>query len=218
MKAEGKFRKKKRSSVSKSKKEKNKAPSLMEMCQAMLKKGVTKTTATVGGGGDAATVAVAASIESAPFTPSAIKNDEAEEPPPTPTPKHSPSQWTIGLQPPVNDPMETTAEEATVDHTVVDAVKEEEIIAWKDFFAAHGTNDLKGKHVIQDAMPFNIDTFYRKRDKHSGRDGVSLLMARRDDDHGTQEAIAVFFDRSKFTEEDAADWWMHNKVRFPYHQ
>ena len=137
---------------------------------------------------------------------------------PTPTPKHRPSQWTIGLQPPVNDPMETTAEEATVDHTVVDAVKEEEIIAWKDFFAAHGTNDLKGKHVIQDAMPFNIDTFYRKRDKHSGRDGVSLLMARRDDDHGTQEAIAVFFDRSKFTEEDAADWWMHNKVRFPYHQ
>ena len=35
---------------------------------------------------------------------------------------------------------------------------------------------------------------------------VSLLMARRDDDHGTQEAIAVFFDRTKFTEEQAAAW------------
>ena len=51
-------------------------------------------------------------------------------------------------------------------------------------------------------MPFNIDTFYRKRDKNAGRDGISLLMARKEDDHAAEEAIAVFFDRTKFTEEE----------------
>lgn len=83
------------------------------------------------------------------------------------------------------------------------------------FFAKYGTTDRKGKHVIQDAMPFNIDTFFRKRDKNAGRDGVSLLMARREDNHGSLEAIAVFFDRSKFTEQQAADWWRDNRIRFP---
>lgn len=83
------------------------------------------------------------------------------------------------------------------------------------FFAKFGTTDRKGKHVIQDAMPFNIDTFFRKRDKNAGADGVSLLMARREDDHGTLEAIAVFFDRTKFTEQQAADWWRDNRIRFP---
>ena len=220
MKAEGKlkFKKKKGKKTKSSKSTKassgsSGAPSLLDMCNAMLKK--KPIVAAI----DASTL-----IDSVPST-----STTTDEPPPTPTPQHSPSQSRIGLQPPQpNQVMATTTEEETmsiaiekeINEIVQDKAKKEEEemeepFSSKGFFSDFGSNDIKGKHVIQDAMPFNIDTFYRRRDKHSGRDGVSLLMARKDDDHGTQEAIAVFFARDKFTEEDACEWWMMNKIRFP---
>ena len=36
----------------------------------------------------------------------------------------------------------------------------------------------------------------------------------RHEDTAKEEPIAVFFDRSKFTEEEASQWWDQNNFRF----
>jgi hypothetical protein len=217
LKAEGKLKIKKK--VKKINKKDNKNPcgtggsSLLDICQQMLKK-----------------------------KPAATPVENSAEPPPTPTANHATTP-SFGFQPPATVTAvsestvtpEPTNKEPVVEPAVTEPVvtkpavtkpavtepAEEEPVKKETsdgFFDKFGTNDLKGKHVIQDSMPFNIDTFFRKRDKHAGCDGVSLLMARKDDNHGTQEAIAVFFDRSKFTEEEAFQWWLSNRVRFPYYE
>ena len=229
LKADGKLTRKKKKRSKKEEKKSGGGSSLLDMCQAMLK----KKTAT-----DIANKKAMSETTQATTAADLIGQDE---PPPTPTPNHVDAS--IGLQPPVASPFtaraqallkqgetsnveetaaaatttaSTTTEPATTTNEVTSLPKE--VFSSEGFFDKFGTNNLKGKHVIQDSMPFNIDTFFRKRDKHSGRDGVSLLMARKDDDHGTQEAIAVFFDRTKFTEEEAAEWWLHNRIRFPYRE
>jgi len=213
MKAEGKLKNKKKKTSRKDGKKNGAggggggASSLLEMCNALLtKKSVTSKSADT-------LIPAANEKELLPLSTGA-------EPPPTPTSNHTPHQSLGGLQPPVVMAPSLSQEEVKKE----EEKKEEEevktlpkdVFTSEGFFDNFGSNDLKGKHVIQDAMPFNIDTFYRKRDKNSGRDGISLLMARKEDDHAAEEAIAVFFDRTKFTEEDAAEWWLHNRIRFPY--
>ena len=81
------------------------------------------------------------------------------------------------------------------------------------FFDEAGSNKLKGKYIVQSPTKFAFDSFYRKRDKGTIKPGVSLLMARHEDT-AKEEPIAVFFDRSKFTEEEASQWWDQNNFRF----
>ena len=83
------------------------------------------------------------------------------------------------------------------------------------FFDETGSNDLKGKFVVQSPTKFAFDSFYRKRDKGTIQKGVSLLMARHEDT-SKEEAVAIYFDRSKFSEEQAAQWWETNSFRFSH--
>ena len=82
-----------------------------------------------------------------------------------------------------------------------------------NFFDEAGSNKHKGKFLVQSPNKFAFDSFYRKRDKGTIKPGVSLLMARHEDT-AKEEPIAVFFDRSKFTEEEASQWWDQNNFRF----
>jgi hypothetical protein len=82
-----------------------------------------------------------------------------------------------------------------------------------NFFDEAGSNKHKGKFIVQSPSKFAFDSFYRKRDKGTIKPGVSLLMARHEDT-AKEEPIAVFFDRSKFTEEEASQWWDQNNFRF----
>jgi hypothetical protein len=72
----------------------------------------------------------------------------------------------------------------------------------------------RGKIELQDYNDFALDSFYRKRDRGSSKPGVSLLMGRREDD-GTEQVVAIIFDRTKFSEELASDWVSINLHRFP---
>ena len=77
------------------------------------------------------------------------------------------------------------------------------------FFDEQGSNDLKGKFIVQSPTKFAFDSFYRKRDKGTIKPGVTLLMARHEDT-AREEPVAIFFNRSKFTEEEASQWWDQN--------
>ena len=81
------------------------------------------------------------------------------------------------------------------------------------FFDEQGSNDLKGKFIVQSPTKFAFDSFYRKRDKGTIKPGVTLLMARHEDT-AREEPVAIFFNRSKFTEEEASQWWDQNNFRF----
>ena len=191
-------------------KDKDAKPSLLDMCKSMLGDKAKDAT-----GKTAENEGVTGVSKPADIATGALREEEdLADPPPTPTPNQTPGR-AMALPPAVVAEAEkaTVADEETEAPAPADAVPA--LTPHEGFFCKTGTNAIKGKHVIQDAMPFNIDTFFRKRDKNAGADGVSLLMARRDDNHGTVEAIAVFFDRTKFTEEKAAEWWVHNRCRFP---
>lgn len=79
-------------------------------------------------------------------------------------------------------------------------------------FAPNSTDD-KGKITLQDHNMFQLDSFYRKRDRGSAKLGVSLLMGRREDTH-SEQVVSVVFDRSKFSEESANEWMNRNIHRF----
>lgn len=91
--------------------------------------------------------------------------------------------------------------------------REEDLVDLKYRFANNSTAD-KGKIQLQDHAAFQLDSFYRKRDRGSAKPGVSLLMGRREDDY-TEQVVAVLFDRSKFNEVDADEWMHKNVHRFP---
>jgi len=84
----------------------------------------------------------------------------------------------------------------------------------RSFFDEKGSDEYKGKYNVQSPTKFTFDSFYRKRDKGTVQPGVSLLMARHEDTH-KEEPIAIFFDRKKFTEDEASKWWDQNAFRFP---
>ncbi len=80
-------------------------------------------------------------------------------------------------------------------------------------FAGNST-DQKGKIELQDYTEFQLNTYYRKRDRGSAKPGVSLLMGTREDDL-TEQVVSVIFDRSKFDEKQACEWMERNVHRFP---
>ena len=237
LKADGKLTRKKKKKGKKEEKKSGGGSSLLDMCQAMLKKKTATDIANKKAMSETTEATTAADLigqEEPPPTPTPNHVDASIGlQPPVASPFTARAQALLQQGETSNVEMSnattetetaaatttastTTTEPTTTTNEVASLPKD--VFSSEGFFDKFGTNNLKGKHVIQDSMPFNIDTFFRKRDKHSGRDGVSLLMARKDDDHGTQEAIAVFFDRTKFTEEEAAEWWLHNRIRFPYRE
>jgi hypothetical protein len=77
-----------------------------------------------------------------------------------------------------------------------------------------GTTKERARFQIQDPINFEMDSFYRKRDRDSLDPGVSLLVGRHIKTH-EEEAVAIFFDRTKFlTEVDAKEWWSKHSIRF----
>ena len=74
-------------------------------------------------------------------------------------------------------------------------------------------DDGRGRFRIQDTSAFALDSFYRKRDRGSSLPGVSLQMGRTEDT-GREEVVTILFDKSRFTEEQAAGWWRGNRCRF----
>lgn len=84
----------------------------------------------------------------------------------------------------------------------------------KAYKFSENSTPAKGKVQVQDYNNFQLDSFYRKRDRGSAKPGVSLLMGRRDDDF-TEQVVAVIFDRSKFSQDGASTWLHTNLDRFP---
>ncbi|GBG31373.1 Hypothetical Protein FCC1311_075972 [Hondaea fermentalgiana] len=104
---------------------------------------------------------------------------------------------------------EGAADAAAHEASMIPSAREER----KYRFANNSTAD-KGKVQVQDHADFQLDSFYRKRDRGSAKPGVSLLMGRREDDL-TEQVVAVIFDRARFEEADADDWMHRNIHRFP---
>ena len=75
------------------------------------------------------------------------------------------------------------------------------------------STDHRGKIQLQDHTDFQLDSFYRKRDRGSAKPGVSLMMGRREDDF-SEQVVHVVFDRYKFTEGQASEWMERNIHRF----
>lgn len=85
-------------------------------------------------------------------------------------------------------------------------------VALKHRFLPNSTSD-RGKMQLQEYSDFQLDSFYRKRDRGSAKPGVSLMMGRREDDF-SEQVVHVVFDRSKFSEEQASEWMERNAHRF----
>ena len=93
---------------------------------------------------------------------------------------------------------------------VLDQVDEEEVKPVSkraSFVFSLGTNARKGVFRILDSDLFTGD-FHRKRDASSP--GVTLQVGTLEDTF-KQAIAAIFFDRSKFTEEQAGEWWTSHK-------
>merc|ERR1712086_128759 len=82
-------------------------------------------------------------------------------------------------------------------------------------FATSGSTDYKGRFNIQPSGNFEMNSLYRKRDKGTMEGGVSLMVGIHEDS-GHEEAVAAYFDRSKFTLDQAAEWWLTHQHRFNY--
>jgi len=89
---------------------------------------------------------------------------------------------------------------------VVDDVSE------RKYSFANNSCDIRGKIPIADFNDFQLDSFYRKRDRGSTRAGVSLMMGVRESDY-TEQIVAAIFDKSKFTEGEASSWLVRNYDR-----
>lgn len=77
------------------------------------------------------------------------------------------------------------------------------------FDRATSTAD-KGRYRVRDARDFLPESISRKVDEP----GVTVLVGREASAPNRQLAITVMFDRGKFNEEEAADWWKLNEKRF----
>ena len=192
---------------------KSKRPSLLDMCQGMLegtqaatnhglcadevgikkaiKADVNATTATTSGTNT--TDEVPKETEPAKTDKTTVETTELQKPTPT-----------IKIE-----EVEASQPIAPQNNVTVSPSPPKEL----NFFDASGSNKLKGKYIVQSPTKFAFDSFYRKRDKGTIKPGVSLLMARHEDT-AKEEPIAVFFDRSKFSEEEASQWWDQNNFRF----
>ena len=82
----------------------------------------------------------------------------------------------------------------------------------KHKFAPNSTQD-KGVIKVQEAELFEMDSFYRKRDRGTSQRGVTLLMGRREDS-GRESVVSIYFDRRMFTELSASEWFESNVHRF----
>lgn len=103
--------------------------------------------------------------------------------------------------------------------SLVDTAQAQPTKSWSDRPTINGrrvdfdSGDTKARLVLQDASRFDLTSMYRKTDKKAGRDGVALLMGRREDTF-EEEVIAVLFDKEKVSELDAARWWLDHEHRF----
>jgi len=115
-------------------------------------------------------------------------------------------------------PQTNKTEEETIPPIAEEDVPQETLPAAERIgfkFATVGTTDYKARFNIQPANKFEMNSIYRKRDKGTMEGGVSLMVGVHEES-GQEEAIAVFFDRSKFDIDQAAEWWLAHQHRFNY--
>ena len=75
------------------------------------------------------------------------------------------------------------------------------------------SSNARARIILQDASHFDVSSMYRKTDRKARRDGIALLMGRREDNF-EEQVIAVLFDMEKVTRPEAADWWIEHVHRF----
>ena len=107
------------------------------------------------------------------------------------------------------DPSPTVDAPEPEEESNVDANEVKDI---KYKFASTSSAD-KGIMYVRPAEDFAVDSFYRKRDRGTSARGVTLLVGRRESD-GREAVVSVLFDRTRFDEAAASEWYESNRSRF----
>ncbi|CAM9210041.1 unnamed protein product [Phaeothamnion confervicola] len=88
-----------------------------------------------------------------------------------------------------------------------------EVLGGPFFDPATSTVD-KGRFRVRDARRFLPHSMRRAADALATGDGVTLLLGRRAEPPHVEQAVTVMFDRGRFNEREAREWWGRNRGRF----
>ena len=79
---------------------------------------------------------------------------------------------------------------------------------------ANNSSEERGRYEVLSAFLFDETVpFYRKRDVSSTQRGITLVVGRLESS-GSEAVRSVLFDRERFSERAASEWWKNNCQRF----
>ena len=85
---------------------------------------------------------------------------------------------------------------------------------YESWMFANNSSEERGRYQVLSVSLFDDDVpFYRKRDVCSTQRGVALVVGRLEST-GLEAVCSVLFDRERFSQRAASEWWKENCDRF----